>query len=259
MGLLIEGISVALALSALLLQPRRDPSKPPSWGNLSLAGRLVLLLILVAGAARVAKQRADAAGASAAAARQDATIADLRATNEQLIATNQHLIKVMSVAGGYNAHVRGVVTFGRELPRLRVEEALRNLFLKYVSIELEARNKYGVYRGRIDYGAHPVVFRYVNAARLDSSTPLIASWPALNPAERMRSFYFDIRCANLKILSDSKIQYATLENDPPVAARIDMLPDMWRDFLSLYAVDRVFVDRVVIEELGDVAISRSLE
>lgn len=252
MGFVIEGIAVALALSALLLQPRRNPSEPPSWRNLSGAGRLVLLLILLAGTAKVAKQMSDSAARREAAVRQDATIEDLRATN-------QHLIKVMSVADGSDAHVLGVVTFDRELPGLRVEEALRNLFLKYVSIELKAQNRSGVYCGRSDYGAHPAVFRYLNVARLESSTPLLSSLPALSAAERARSFYFDIRCTNLKVLCDSKIQYANFDRDPPVAGQIEMLPEMWRDFRALYGVERVFVDRVTIEELGDVTINRSLD
>lgn len=153
MGFVIEGIPVSLALSALLLQPRRNSSEPPSWRNLTGAGRLVLLLILLEGAAKLAKYASDSPATREAAGRQEATVADPRTTN-------QLLIKVMSVADGYNAHVLGVVTFDRELPGPRVEEALRNLFLKYVSIELKAQNRLGVYRGRIDNGAQPAVFRY---------------------------------------------------------------------------------------------------
>lgn len=251
MGYLIEGIAVALALSALILQPRRNPAEPPSWRNLSTAGRLVLLLVLLAGVAKVAKQVSDSTAARQAANRQESKIADLGTTN-------QLLVKVMSVSNGYNAHVLGVVVFDRDLQKPRVEEALRNLFLKYVSIELNAENRLGVYHGRIDYGAHPEVFRYLNFARLDASTPLLSSLPDLTAEERARSFFFDIRCANLKILNGDNIQYVRTDGDRPVAGDIDMMPMMWGDFRRLYGVDRIFVDRITTEELGDVTIHRSL-
>jgi hypothetical protein len=251
MGYLIEGIAVALALSALLLQPRRNPAEPPSWRNLSTAGRLVLLLILLAGVAKVAKHVSDSTAARQAAIRQENTIADLRSTN-------QLLVKVMSVANGYNAHVLGVVVFDRDLQEPRVEEALRNLFLKYVAIKFNAENSLGIYHGRIDYGAHPEVFRYLNFARLDPSTPLLSSLPELTAEERPRSFFFDIRCANLKILNGDKIQYVRTDRDEPVAGDVEMMPEIWGDFRRLYGVDRIFVDRVTIEELGDVTIHRSL-
>jgi hypothetical protein len=68
----------------------------------------------------------------------------------------------MSVAGGYSALLSGVVVFDQVPSRQRVEEALRNLFLKYAEVDIGAWNRLGEYSGRVDYGAHPEVRRYLN-------------------------------------------------------------------------------------------------
>jgi hypothetical protein len=247
MDFLIEGIAVALALSALLLQPRRNPAEPASWKNLSNAGRLVLFLVLLAGTAKIVKQVTDSVAARRSAIRQENTITDLRATN-------QLLVKVMSVADGYNAHVLGIAVFKKDLPGPRLEEALRNIFLKSLSIDLRASNSLGFYTGRIDYGAHPVLFKYLNVSRLESTTPLLSSLPSLSEQERSRSFFFDIRCANLKILNQDKIEYARTEGDPRVWGDVTIFPDSWSDFRTFYGLQEIFVDKVTLEELGDVEI-----
>jgi len=78
------------------------------------------------------------------------------------------------------------------------------------------------------------------------------------PEEGRRSLYFDIRCSNLKILSADKIQYARFENDPPVESKVTTFPEMWQDFQNLYHVSQVFVDSIVIEELGGVIVGTTI-
>ena len=248
----MELLAIVIAVWALLAEPLKDPKEGFSLSNVARAGYFFVGLIFLAGGIKLFNSYLDSTAQARADAEQQARIDDLRSTNN-------HLIKVMSLGDGYNARIVGVVTFDHQVSESHVEKTLRNLFLKHVSIELEAKNKLGTYRGRVDYGAHPEVFRYLNAERLDASTPLLLSPEALLLAEQSPAFFFDIRCGSLKILNDEKIQYARFGDDPPVQATLATSPGMWRDFRQLYSVSEVFVDRVTLEELGDVAVGRRVD
>ncbi len=255
--LILEGAALFLALAAILMQPKRDPNAPASFRNLSTAGQLLLTVIVVVGALKIGKAIRDAdlqqreREAHAREVKQlDDNLTDLRETN-------RHLIKVMSVADGYNALVSGTVTFTRPVSENEIRHTLENLFLKYALVTLHARNKLGAYEGRIDYGVHPMLSKYRRLSEVGSSTDMIKlrgtvpSW-ALND-----SYYFELRCAGLKILNDEKIQYARFGRSDTLDADVKIF-EQWGDFRHLYAVDRMFLDHITIEELGDIGINKQL-
>jgi hypothetical protein len=259
LGLLVESIAFVLAVAGLLLQPKRDPSAPPSWSNLSRMGKLILVLILAAGSAKMIKMVRDGRAQAAQRAAQQTLIDRQNQELRDLKETNQHLIKVMSVAGGYNARVEGVVTFARPVSDGQIREALRNLFLKFALIEIEASNRLGEYRGRVDYGAHPELFRYLWLARVNSESMLIPNSARVTGPDLDRSYYFELRCANLKILNPQRIQYAQFDNDPPVRAKVLSNPYAWKDFHTLYGIKRLTTFRLTLEELGEVTLAQRVE
>lgn len=245
--LLLEVIGVALAIGGLLLQTKKNATAPSSWANLSTAGRIVLALVVLAGTLRIQKSRVDSAAQQTSSARQRAVI-------DSLQATNQYLIKVMSVAGGYSARLHGIVTFARSPTDVEVRHALQNLFFKFAAVDLTASNRFGNYRGRVDYGAHPEVYLFRNLAAMTHEPGLLPADLSIPEDERVRSFYFDVRCSALKILNDDKIQYAQFPGDAPVHAQITTWPGALRDFQSLYGVTYLRVYRIDLEELGSVPI-----
>lgn len=256
LGIAIELLSLALALGGLLLQTRHDPNAPLSWRNLSKGGRLILLLLVVVASVKIVKNQQDGAAQSKAADASEARMAKLQASNTDLLSTNQHLIKVMSVASGYSALLSGVVIFERAIDGHRVEEALRHLFLKYAEIEITASNRLGTYQGRVDYGAHPEVRRYLNLQRVQGDPIMLRLLGRVPEHQRAQAFFFEIRCANLKILNQEKIQYARfdLNEHLRVSARVF---DWWKDFRSLYGVQSLYIDKLTIEELGEVPIEKT--
>ena len=100
-------------------------------------------------------------------ARKDMQIKSLLEAQNELKQINRHLVKVMSVANGYNALIRGVVSFRSTRDANNIEDAIRNLIIKYVSIKIEAQNNLGMHLGEVDYGTHPVIERYLNLAQID--------------------------------------------------------------------------------------------
>lgn len=256
--LFIEGVAVSLAVAGLLLQPKKDSSRPPSWANLTGVGRIILGLILIAGFAKTVKAISDERSAAAQRVRQAEVIEQQKNDLADLRETNAHLIKVMSVAGGYNAQLHGVVTLRRASSEAQVRDAIENLFLKYAFVTLNASNKLGEYSGRVDYGTHPELRRYRAASALGSDTELTVHAADLSPSERSRSFYFEVRCGSLKILNHDRIQYVRFANDHPVSAKVESYPVAWRDFQQLYGVERIYLDRIVIEELGEVTLNHLL-
>ena len=256
LGLTIEILSLVLALGGLLLQTRRDPGAPPSWRNLSKGGRLILVLLVVVASVKIVKNQQDSAAQREATKERATEMAKLQASNTDLLSTNQHLIKVMSVASGYSALLSGVVIFEQVPTEHRVEEALRNLFLKYAEIEIEASNRLGTYKGRVDYGAHPEVRRYLNLQHIQEDPILLRLQDRVPKQQWPLAFFFEIRCANLKILSQEKIQYARFDQNERlrVSARVF---DWWRDFRSLYGVRTLYIDKLTIEELGEVPIEKT--
>ncbi|RON34433.1 hypothetical protein BK661_10160 [Pseudomonas frederiksbergensis] len=254
--LIIEVLTLALALGGLLLQTRHDPGAPPSWRNLSKGGRLILMLLVVATSFKIFKTQQDNNAQEIAAEKRAEEMDGLKVSNANLLSTNQHLIKVMSVASGYSALLSGVVIFEGVPNGHGVEEALRNLFLKYAEIEITASNRLGTYQGRVDYGAHPEVRRYLNLQHIQSDPVLLRLQSRIPEQKRPSAFFFEIRCANLKILNQDKIQYARFDEDEPlrVSARVF---DWWRDFRSLYGVHTLYIDKLMIEELGEVNIKET--
>ncbi len=251
LGILVELFALVLAVSALLVQPKKNPAAPPSWPNLNAAGRLILLLIVAAGITKLVKHRLDAEGQQRSRAHQEAVI-------DSLQQSNRHLIKVMSVAGGYNARLHGVVRFAGTPSETKVRTALANLFLKFASVELSGVSKGETYRGRVDYGAHPEVARFLNLTRVNRDSELIPAHLAAMPASGSTAFYFEVRCPALKILNADQIQYVRYSSDPPMQARVVTMPEAWRDFRQLYGVDKLDVYRIDIEELGSVQIKQPL-
>ena len=253
LGTLIELLTLTIALTGLLLQTRRDPSAPPSWRNLSRGGRLVLVVLVVLASVKIYKGQIDSAAQRKASEAGAKRFTELQASNEDLLSTNKHLIKVMSVASGYNALLSGMVVF-KEVPTQKiVEEVLRNIFLKYAEVEISASNRLGKYIGRMDYGAHPELRRYLNAQRIQDDPELKRIRDLVPEPQWSRAFYYEIRCASLKILNRENIQYARFDPLERIEVRARVF-DWWRDFRSLYGVDILYIDKLTIEELGDTPI-----
>jgi len=236
-------------MTGLLLQPRRSPDDPPSWRNLSRAGRLVLVLLVVVTVAKIVKSQGEAIS------QRQASEASAKKLTE-LQATNQRLIKVMSVSGGYSALLSGVVVFEQPPDQQRVEEALRNLFLKYAEVDIEASNQFGTYQGRVDYGAHPEVRRYLSFERIHDDPDLVRYRDQVPRQRWPQAFFYEIRCANLKILNDDKIEYVRFDPQEEIRVQARVF-DWWRDFRSLYGVQSLYIDSLTIEELGKIPIDRT--
>jgi hypothetical protein len=248
LGIIIELLSLSLALTGLLLQTRRDPSVPTSWHNLSNGGRFVLVLLVLVASAKIVKSQNDSR------AQHEASV-KLQISNNDLIETNKHLIKVMSVAGGYSALISGIVVFDGIPAKQKVEEALRNLFLKYAEVEVTASNRLGTYEGRVDYGAHPEVRRYLNLTHVQDDSILVRLRNRIPIDQWPRAFFYEIRCANFKILNAEKIQYARFDQNERMQAAAGVF-EWWPDFRSLYGARSLYIDKLKIEELEEIPIGR---
>jgi hypothetical protein len=256
--LLLEIAAFILAVSAVLLQPKRDPAAAPSWRNLSRAGRFLLSVIVVVALLNIAKTIRDDKARRAASDAQRAEVARLNANLTELRDTNRYLIKVMSVADGYNALVTGVATFKRPVGEYEIQKALENVFLKYAHVELVAINKLGRHTGRIDYGVQPVLHKFLRIST--AATPELERLKRVGVRDRTKlehAYYFEVRCSRLKILNDERVQYARFSNTDQLDARLDVF-NYWEDYRRLYVVDQLYLDKITIEELGPIDISSSL-
>ena len=148
--------------------------------------------------------------------------------------------------------LEGVITFKTPVSEARIRDALKNLFLKFAFVEIRASNRLGEYSGRVDYGAHPEVYRFLSLTRVDTASVLIPASARPPASEAARAYYFEVRCANLKILNEQRIQYAQFGGDPPVTATVSSTPYAWRDFHDLYGILSVTTYRLTLEELGEV-------
>jgi hypothetical protein len=266
-------VSLLIALNGLIYQPKKDPSGPATWSNISRLGKCLFALILIINLLNVAKTIYDSEEQSREVNRRDKAIKELlesqrslTATNEVLKSTmklsilqqaelreiNQHLIKVMSVADGYNATIRGVVRFRGNVSESQIRGALTNLLLKYARVEIKASNKLGTYSGRIDSGAHPEVRKFLALSQKEDG--YISSKYRDMPAG---SYYFEIRCSKLKILSNEKIQYAQFHPNDRLQVLIRHF-EWSKDFGRLYNVAVVLLDEIEIEELQKVPIGKTL-
>jgi hypothetical protein len=246
-----ELLTLGLAIAAILVDPKRDQSARTSWSNLTSLGRMTLIAILCLSVLKLAKMAGDQSSALQKDQERQQEVARLRETND-------YLIKAVSVGSGYNAVITGVATFYTPPSEHQTEKALENLFLKYAEIKLSAVNDFGVFEGRIDHGTHPEPRLYLRLTAIDSDgydfheirryvpRPL---WP--------RSVAFKIRCGNLKLLNAQNIQYVVVNNGGGVRAQATKV-SFWSDFKSLYGVSSVYLDRVTIEEIGDIPLHQRL-
>ena len=169
--IVIAVATLLVALNGLLYQPKKDPDRRVSWNNLNLYGKILiglLISLLIFGLLKTVvtekQTREKVQQQTDQIARRDKEIQRLLASQDELKRTNQHLIKVMSVADGYNASIRGVVSFNRSMSESQIRSALENLFLKFSEIQIKAENLLGRYEGKVDYATHPEVRRFRNLA-----------------------------------------------------------------------------------------------
>jgi hypothetical protein len=242
-------ITIILALNGLIFQTKKDPNGGAGLSNLNNTGRLLLVFILLLGGLNITKSMVDDRSNAVEGARKDAQITNLEKSQKELLQTNQHLIKVMSVATGYNALIRGVVAFTHPVSEAEFRHAAENLFLKYVSVKFYARNNLGSYEGEVDFGTHPTLWKFRNLSQVSDDMVLSKYRNILTEVPMNRRFFYEIRCNNLKILSRDKIQYAKLDDEDDVQAVINKFPYSG-DFGQLYNVDSIYIDEVQIEELG---------
>lgn len=245
--------STFVALNGLLYQPKKNPDGPIAWGNVSSTGKILFAVILLLSFLSVAQSIYDNVSKNKELEAREARIDELILSQAELKLINAHLIKVMSVADGYNALLTGVIVFRQPTTETKIRAALQNLFLKYAEIEITTQNQLGTYKGRIDYGAHPEVRRFLRL-------PLTASSEYFG---RYRSFatptayFFEMRCSRLKILNHDKIQYARMNSDERLHATVRGF-EWARDFQRLYNIDEILVDKLVIEELDTLFLNQRI-
>lgn len=247
--LLIGIATLIIALNGLIYEPKKDPKGPVSWKNINRYGKLLIGLLVLLIALQLTKSFFDQVASS----KQNDQIEELLTSQDELQDINQHLIKVMSVADGYNAAIRGMVIFRSTVTENQIRDALRNLFLKYAEIEIQAYNKLGQYEGRIDHASHPEVRKFLRLSDIDEDSEY-------NRYREMRSensYFFEIRCSNIKILNQYKIQYARF--DPYEKLDVQVRTFSWsRDFNRIYNVAGIYIRDIEIEELDILPIEKYL-
>lgn len=236
-------ITIILALNGLLFQTKKDANGTSSWSNLNTTGRILLILILSLGILNIAKGLYD-----------DQTNA---LETAKLKKANERLMKVVSVSSGYNALIRGVVSFSRPVSEDRFRDAAKNLFLKYVSVDLYAENKEGRYEGKVDFGTHPELWKFRNLSQISDGAILSKYRDVLSGVPKNQIFFYEIRCSNLKILSQEKIQYTKLDDTDDLKVIVQERLG-YIDFGQVYNVKSIYIDEVQIEELGNYKIGELL-
>jgi len=175
-----------------------------------------------------------------------AKIDDLLLAQNELNEINSHLIKVMSVADGYNAVVRGVIVFAYPVSEDEIQETLRVLFFKAIQMSLTAENKLGTYFGRLDYSADPEVKKFLRLS-YPEGTDLGSRYSQYTSPT---TYFYEIRFSKLKILNDQNIQFARMSPDDKIDFHVQHFS--WaRDFERLYSVRTIVIGDLLIEELGE--------
>lgn len=233
-----------LALNGLVLQPKKNPQKSTSWKNLNNTGKILFVIIVLMSLLIIIKNSIDEKSRNKEIAEQKEI--------------NRHLIKVMSVADGYNVIIRGVAVFNRQRNEQQIRDALKNIFLKYAEINIQAENKLGSYKGKIDYATHPEVRRFLNLQESDRESFYYKYHELLTesrykyyrpPSFEPLPYFFEIRCSGLKILNNDNIQYARFNENEYINIKAKTF-EWSRDFSRIYHIGIVIIDEVEIEELG---------
>jgi hypothetical protein len=125
LGYVLEVITVILALSGLLFQPKRDPTASPSWANLSSAGRLIFTLIVLGFLVKIGKVNHDSRSQARQSTQQQSVIDQqnrqlqtLNTQMEQLLTGNDILQKRLQPFEQLALH---------QYPQLATEMALAKL------------------------------------------------------------------------------------------------------------------------------------
>lgn len=247
LSIIIGLATMLIALNGLIFQPKKDPEGPTNWKNINTFGRILFGLIILLIVLNIAESYYDERN-------HTKEVNRLLTSQEELKEINGHLIKVMSVADGYNAIIRGIVAFDNPVDDNKIRTALNNVFLKYAQIDLRAINKLGEYKGRIDYATHPEVRKYLRLSEI----PERSFFSRYREIDLINSYFFEIRCSKLKILNDDKIQYARFDKfDEVLDARARSF-EWSRDFGRLYHVNAIYIDELEIEELDKVKLGQWL-
>jgi hypothetical protein len=235
-----------IALNGLLFQTKRNIEGPAHWRNLNLFGRIFFALVMFLTGLNILAIYTNEN-------KHTNEVNQLLISQNELKEINRHLIKVMSVADGYNAIISGVVTFNKEVNEIQIRSAIANLFLKYVEIDIQAENKLGIYHGRIDYGAHPEVRKYLNLSNVEFNNNL-----SIEKQHFPRnSYFYEIRCSGVKILNDDKIQYARFNLNEKINVKTKKF-DWSSDFRRIYNVESVFIEECIIEELETFHLNKTI-
>ena len=250
----IQIIPTVLALAGLLMQPKKNIDKPISISNINKAGFLMCILIFILGAASTF-QMIDSENKSTI-EKDELKQHNLTLENQlsDLLDSNQILTKVVSVGDGYNAHIRGTIKFSKGKSESEIKSALKNLFSKFVNINLVAYNELGKHQGRIDHSVNPHVRRFRRVSEITSNSDLMRHVDT--PVGEPNSYFFELKVENLKILNDDKIQFVMTKG-----SRLELMVkefSHWKDFGSLYHVDHVYISDIIVEELSDYSIGKHL-
>jgi hypothetical protein len=268
LGITVGILALLIAMNGLLYQPKKDASAPATWSNINTVGKLLFLLIILINVLNIVKSIYDSYTREIEITKRNSEITQLMDSQQALIGKqeelkdiNGHLIKVMSVADGYNAIIRGVVTFRRRVSDSQIRDALNNLFLKYAEVKISAVNRLGRYEGKIDYASHPEVRKFLNLSdgqAHDQGRSIFNKYRDILSRHSHDTpidigYYFELRCTHIKILNGDKIQYARFQPNEILEVTAERF--LWSsDFGRLYNVSSVFIDEIEIQELGTVTI-----
>jgi len=251
----IQIIPTVLALAGLLMQPKKDIDKPISISNINKAGILMCVVILILGAASTFQMIDSEKKSKVDKDELKQHNSTLQSQLSMLLDSNRILTKVVSVGDGYNAHIRGTIKFRKRKSESEIKSALKNLFSKFVNINLVAYNELGKHQGRIDHSVNPHIRRFRRVSEITSNSDLIrhVDTSMLGPY----SYFFEVKVENLKILNKDKIQFVMI-NGSTLETTVEEFSH-WRDFGSLYNVDHIYISDLVVEELSDYSINKHLD
>lgn len=242
-SILIAIATFIIALNGIVFQTKKNPDGPVHWRNSNTYGKVLFgLIVLLAVLSLIDNCNSEK--------KHRKEVERLLEAQDSLKMINQRLIKVVSVSSGYNALIKGVVTFNRARSDYEIRTAINNAFLKCIEIELTANNSLGNYKGRVDHGLHPETRRYLPLLRQTENADMLR-YRNISP---QNSYYFEARCANLKILNEEKIQYIRMgETGEQINANLSR-SSWYSSCLRLYDIYEIFLDEIEIEELGPVKI-----
>jgi hypothetical protein len=167
---------------------------------------------------------------------------DLLSEVKNLSAVNGHLMKVISVANGYDVILRGAIMMRKPYTESNLRHALANI-LKGIEVFFKARNMLGEYDGGLHSEARILKYILLPIKGFEEYGRYISNTSGV-------SYYFEVEFDKVKILNKEKIQYAKFDTSDKFS--VDVRTSYTGDiYVSLYHVDTLIISKVEIVELEE--------